>query len=55
MIMTKIPTVTYTYRDVIVTENSNRAGLRWQCYCNGTFMYADTLAGIKQLIKGEVA
>jgi hypothetical protein len=52
--MTKIPTVTYTYRDVIVTRNSNPAGLKWQCYCNGTFIYADTLAGIKGLIKGQL-
>jgi hypothetical protein len=53
--MTKIPTVTYTYCDVMVTRNSNPAGLKWQCYCNGTFMYADTLAGIKQLIKDKLA
>jgi hypothetical protein len=48
--MTKIPTATYTYCDVMVTRNSNPAGLKWQCYCNGSFMYADTLAGIRQLI-----
>jgi len=53
--MTKIPTVTYTYRDVIVTRNANPAGLRWQCHCNGSFMYADTLAGIKQLVKETLA
>jgi hypothetical protein len=53
--MTKILTVTYNYRDVMVTRNSNPAGLMWQCHCNGSFMYADTLAGIRQLIRETLA
>ena len=46
---------TYSYRGQLISRNSNPAGLRWQCYCDGTFMYADTLAGIKQLVKETLA
>jgi hypothetical protein len=46
---------TYSYLGELISRNSNIAGLRWQCHCNGMFLYADTLEGIKQLIKEEVA
>jgi hypothetical protein len=46
---------TYIYRGELISRNSNPAGLKWQAYCDGTFIYADTLAGIKQLIKDILA
>lgn len=46
---------TYSYLGQLISRNSNPAGLKWQCHCNGTFIYADTLAGLKQLIRGKVA
>ena len=49
-----IPIATHIYRGEIIGRNPNIAGLKWQCYCNGSFLYADTLAGIKQLIKGAL-
>jgi hypothetical protein len=29
--------------------------LRWSAYVNGSFVYADTLAGIRQLVRAELA
>lgn len=46
---------TYWYRGELISRNSNVAGLKWQCHCNGAFLYADTLAGIKHLIEDNVA
>lgn len=46
---------TYWYRGELISRNSNPAGLMWQCHCNGSFLYADTLQGIKQLVKGALA
>jgi hypothetical protein len=46
---------TYWYRGELISRNSNPAGLKWQAHCNGSFIYADTLAGIKQLIKDTLA
>jgi hypothetical protein len=43
------------YRGELISRNSNPAGLKWQCHCDGTFIYADTLAGIKQLVKETLA
>lgn len=50
-----MPVVTHIYRGEIISRNPNVAGLKWQCHCNGSFMYADTLAGIRELIKRELA
>jgi hypothetical protein len=46
---------TYWYRGELISRNANPVGLKWQVHCNGTFMYADTLAGIKQLVKETLA
>lgn len=46
---------TYLYFGQLISRNSNPAGLKWQCHCNGAFLYADTLEGIKQLVKGALA
>lgn len=45
----------YWYRGELISRNSNSAGLKWQCHCNGSFIYADTLAGMKQLIRETLA
>ena len=45
----------YWYRGELISRNCNPAGLMWQVHCNGSFIYADTLAGIKQLIKETLA
>lgn len=46
-----IPIATHIYRGEIISRNPNVAGLKWQCHCNGAFLYADTLAGIRQLVR----
>lgn len=43
------------YYGQLISRNANPYGLMWQCYCDGSFMYADTLAGIKQLIRESLA
>lgn len=45
----------YLYHGQLISRNANPAGLKWQCYCNVAFLYADTLQGIKQLVKGALA
>lgn len=45
----------YLYHGELVSRNSNPAGLKWQCHCNGSFMYADTLDGIRKLIREALA
>lgn len=49
--MKLMPIASHIYRDIIIGRNCNIAGLKWQAYCNGMFIYADTLAGMKQLIR----
>jgi hypothetical protein len=46
---------TYWYFGELISRNANPYGLMWQCHCNGSFIYADTLAGIKQLIRETLA
>jgi len=53
--MFMMPVATHIYRGEIISRNPNPAGLKWQCYCNGAFLYADTLTGIKRLIKDATA
>ena len=45
------PIATHLYYGCIIGRNPNPAALKWSCYCEGTFLAADTLAGMKQLIK----
>jgi hypothetical protein len=45
---------TYWYFGELISRNANPYGLMWQCHCNGTFLYADTLEGIRGLIKGRL-
>jgi len=44
------------YRGVNITHDPYAIGYRlpWCAYLNGRFVYADTLAGIKELIRGEL-
>ncbi len=48
MYMTTV--ASHVYRGQIIGRNCSPSGVRWECYCNGTFIYADTLAGMKRLI-----
>jgi hypothetical protein len=41
----------HTYYGANLTPNQNIAGRRWQAYVGGTFVYADTLAGIKHMVR----
>lgn len=52
--MSLTPIAIHAYMGQIITRNCNPSGLKWQCYYNGTFIYADTLAGIKRLIREYV-
>ncbi len=49
-----IPIATHIYKGVIIGRNPNIGALRWQAYCNGSFISADTLNGIKQLIRESI-
>lgn len=41
-----------TYRGCSITPASrNSAGMRWESYCAGRFIRADTLAGLKAFIR----
>lgn len=42
-----------TYKDCIIYRQYNGYRLPWVSYINGMFVYADTLAGIKKLIRGQ--
>jgi hypothetical protein len=45
-----------TYRGCNITRASrNSAGMRWESYCAGRFIRADTLAGIKGFIRYSLA
>ena len=47
---------THTYLGCNITRASwNSAGMRWESYCAGRFIRADTLAGIKAFIKHTLA
>jgi hypothetical protein len=46
-----IPIASHLYFSCIIGRNPNRGALRWQSYCEGRFLSADTLAGIKRLIR----
>lgn len=43
--------VHWYFGELITRASPNSAGMRWQVYFNGRFYRADTLAGIKQVIK----
>lgn len=45
---------THTYRACNIWRNSRANALRWQSYCNGRFLAADTLAGMRALIRAEL-
>lgn len=47
----------YWYRGCAITRSCNPAALRWLSYCDGRFLAADTLKGMRQIIKetlGEI-
>jgi hypothetical protein len=45
-----------TYRGCNITRASrNSAGMRWESYCAGRFIRAETLAGIKAFIRYTLA
>lgn len=45
-----------TYRGCNITRCSfNSAGMRWEAYCAGRFIRADTLAGLCALIRDALA
>jgi len=46
-----IPVASHLYRDCIISRATRPNALRWQSYCEGRFISADTLAGIKLLIR----
>lgn len=50
-----IPIACHVYRGEIIGRNPNPAALKWSCYCGGTFLAADTLAGMKALIREALA
>ena len=45
-----IPIAMHIYRGCIIGRNHNPAALKWSSYCDGTFLAADTLRGMKRLI-----
>lgn len=50
------PVMPRTYRGCDITPASrNSAGLRYESYCAGRFIRADTLAGIKAFIRDTLA
>lgn len=50
-----IPIAAHIYRGCIIGRNPNPGALKWEVYCDGRFLSADTLAGIKALIREALA
>lgn len=43
-----IPIATHVYKGCIIGRGTR--AMKYECYCNGRFISADTLAGMRQLI-----
>jgi hypothetical protein len=55
--MTRLYSVAYAYKGCFIIRNTSPTALKWTTYCAGTFLAADTLRGMRDLIthtlKGE--
>ena len=44
----------HTYLGFNIVPLEDPAKLRWSCYCHGTFLAADTLGSMRELIRDSV-